>query len=64
MNRHEGKPRLVPAVERASRILDLGCGTGSLLQHLMDEHGCTGTGVEIDPDKYPGHVLLVEKMQR
>ena len=23
MNRHEGKPRLVPAVERASRILDL-----------------------------------------
>lgn len=38
-------------VPEASRILDLGCGTGSLLQHLMDEHGCTGTGVEIDPDK-------------
>ncbi len=38
-------------VPEASRILDLGCGPGSLLQHLMDEHGCTGTGVEIDPDK-------------
>ncbi len=38
-------------VPEASRVLDLGCGTGSLLRHLMDEHGCTGTGVEIDPDK-------------
>ena len=38
-------------VPEASRVLDLGCGTGSLLRHLMDEHSCTGTGVEIDPDK-------------
>lgn len=33
-----------------SRVLDLGCGPGTLLRHLLDERGCTGTGVEIDPD--------------
>lgn len=39
---------LVPG---SSRVLDLGCGDGALLHHLMAEHGCTGTGVEIDPEK-------------
>lgn len=34
-----------------SRVLDLGCGTGSLLAHLMRQQDCAGTGVEIDPDK-------------
>lgn len=38
-------------VPDATRVLDLGCGDGSLLNHLITEHGCTGTGVEIDPDK-------------
>lgn len=38
---------LVPA---RSRVLDLGCGSGTLLAHLMAERGCRGTGVEIDPD--------------
>ncbi len=38
-------------VPDATRVLDLGCGDGSLLDHLITEHGCTGTGVEIDPDK-------------
>lgn len=32
------------------RILDLGCGDGELLAHQIGVHGCTGTGVEIDPD--------------
>ncbi len=32
------------------RVLDLGCGSGMLLRHLVDHHGCTGTGVEIDPE--------------
>lgn len=39
---------LVPA---GSRVLDLGCGSGQLLRHLMDAKGCTGTGVDGDPAK-------------
>jgi methionine biosynthesis protein MetW len=37
--------RLVP---HGSRVLDLGCGTGELLAHLIRERGCSGYGVEID----------------
>ncbi len=37
--------RLVPP---GSRVLDLGCGDGALLDHLIRERGCTGYGVEID----------------
>ena len=40
--------RLVPV---GSRVLDLGCGGGELLAHLMAHRGCTGYGVEIDDDK-------------
>jgi methionine biosynthesis protein MetW len=29
-------------------VLDLGCGTGELLAHLIRERGCSGYGVEID----------------
>lgn len=36
-------------VPPGSRVLDLGCGPGTLLAHLMREQGCRGTGVEIDP---------------
>lgn len=34
-----------------SRVLDLGCGSGQLLQHLIDTYGVTGYGMEIDPAK-------------
>jgi methionine biosynthesis protein MetW len=37
--------RLVP---HGSRVLDLGCGTGELLAHLIRVRGCSGYGVEID----------------
>ncbi|MBI2727630.1 MAG: methionine biosynthesis protein MetW [Polaromonas sp.] len=37
--------RLVP---QGSRVLDLGCGTGELLDHLIRERGCSGYGVEIN----------------
>jgi methionine biosynthesis protein MetW len=40
--------RLVP---RGSRVLDLGCGNGELLAHLMARQDCTGYGVEIDDAK-------------
>ena len=35
-------------VPRGSRVLDLGCGNGELLAHLIDQRGCSGYGVEID----------------
>jgi len=37
--------RLVP---EGARVLDLGCGDGAMLDHLIRERGCTGYGVEID----------------
>lgn len=40
--------RLVPA---GSRVLDLGCGNGELLAHLLAHRGCSGYGVEIDDAK-------------
>ncbi|MBL8341976.1 MAG: methionine biosynthesis protein MetW [Rubrivivax sp.] len=35
---------LVPA---GSRVLDLGCGNGEVLAHLMRTRGCTGYGIEL-----------------
>lgn len=33
-----------------SRVLDLGCGSGTLLAALAATKGCSVTGVELDPD--------------
>ena len=41
-----------------SRVLDLGCGSGNLLFHLMWQQNCPGTGVEIDPDKVLAAIRL------
>ena len=35
-------------VPRGARVLDLGCGDGSMLAYLQKERGCTGYGVELD----------------
>ena len=35
-------------VPRGSRVLDLGCGNGEVLAHLIAQHGCSGYGIEID----------------
>ena len=35
-------------IEPGHRVLDLGCGDGSLLKHLIDTRGVHGVGVEID----------------
>jgi len=40
---------LVPA---GATVLDLGCGDGSLLEHLIRERGCRGTGVEISDEGF------------
>jgi len=37
-------------VAPGSRVLDLGCGDGTLLAHLRDRHQCRGYGVEIADD--------------
>ena len=41
----EALARLVPL---GSRVLDLGCGGGAMLDHLQRTRGCTGYGIEID----------------
>jgi methionine biosynthesis protein MetW len=38
-------------IEPGSSVLDLGCGEGELLEHLMAEKGVRGAGVDIDLDK-------------
>ncbi len=40
---------MVPA---GSRVLDLGCGDGALLEHLIRAGGCDGHGVEISSDGF------------
>ena len=35
-------------VPPGSRVLDLGCGDGSLLAHLQEVRNCTGYGIEYD----------------
>ena len=39
-------------VHRGRRVLDLGCGDGALLAHLISEQGCDGTGVEISDEGF------------
>jgi methionine biosynthesis protein MetW len=37
-------------IRPATRVLDLGCGDGTLLRHLQETREVTGYGLEIDPD--------------
>ncbi|MCK5082979.1 MAG: methionine biosynthesis protein MetW [Candidatus Omnitrophica bacterium] len=39
---------IVELVEPNSKVLDLGCGDGTLLSLLIDKKNCHGTGIEID----------------
>lgn len=41
---------VVELVECGSRVLDLGCGDGRLLEHLIKEKNARGLGVEIDEE--------------
>ena len=43
--------RIAQWVEPGTRVLDLGCGDGTLLDHLQTSRGVTGVGVEIDDDR-------------
>jgi len=37
-------------VPQGARVLDLGCGDGTLLAYLQAERGCTGYGIEYNDD--------------
>ena len=39
---------IIDFIESKSRVLDLGCGDGTLLSILIQEKGCQGRGIEID----------------
>ena len=39
-------------IESGSRVLDLGCGDGALLETLMREKDCQVLGIENDPDGF------------
>ncbi len=39
---------ILQLVAAQSRVLDLGCGDGELLYHLIHQKQCQGTGIEID----------------
>ena len=34
-------------VPRGARVLDLGCGSGELLAHLIEHRACSGYGIEL-----------------
>lgn len=42
---------IIDLITPGTRVLDLGCGTGTLLQRLRDEKGVEGCGVERDQEK-------------
>lgn len=39
---------IIDLVKRDTKVLDLGCGDGTLLSLLIQQKGCHGTGIEID----------------
>jgi methionine biosynthesis protein MetW len=47
MSDHSRIETIASWVPKGSRVLDLGCGDGTLLEHLQRHRQCTGYGVEI-----------------
>ncbi len=42
---------IIDLIKPGTRVLDLGCGSGTLLQRLRDEKDVEGCGVELDREK-------------
>ena len=42
---------IIDLIKPGTRVLDLGCGSGTLLQRLRDEKDVEGCGVELDQEK-------------
>ena len=47
MSDHSTMQSIARLVPEGSRVLDLGCGDGALLELLTRERGCSGYGIEI-----------------
>jgi len=45
---HDNMLAIAALVPHGSRVLDLGCGDGALLDHLQQHKACSGFGVELD----------------
>src|SRR3990172_9150145 len=43
--------RIAAWIEPGARVLELGCGEGDLLQHLIARKGVTGAGIEHNEEK-------------
>jgi methionine biosynthesis protein MetW len=48
MSEHVNLQAIARLVPEGSRVLDLGCGDGALLDYLQKHRHCSGYGVEID----------------
>lgn len=48
MSERKDMELIAELVPPGSRVLDLGCGSGALLEHLQRQRGCTGYGVDVD----------------
>ncbi len=48
MSERKDMELIAELVPQGSRVLDLGCGSGALLEHLQRQRGCTGYGVDVD----------------
>lgn len=49
-------PLIMEQIEPGSRVIDLGCGDGRLLQRLRDEQGCSVQGIELDKQRFMGAI--------
>lgn len=45
---------LTDHIARGSRVVDLGCGSGRLLERLREDHDCDVLGVELDFNEFLG----------
>lgn len=43
---------ILAQLDRGSRVVDLGCGNGRLLQRIQTEHDCRVLGVELDFEEF------------
>jgi SAM-dependent methyltransferase len=46
---HDAPAKVLRAVGSGKRVLEVGCASGVQTKILRDAHGCTVTGIEIDP---------------